>query len=36
MLFKNNDEGKRRINDGKIHKAIRIPVEIHDRFFLIL
>ena len=31
MLFKTKDEIKRRICDGNIHKAMRIPVDIHER-----
>ena len=31
MLFNTKDEGKRKICDLKIHKAIRIPVDIHER-----
>ena len=30
MLFKTKDEIKRRICDGNIHKAMRIPVDIHE------
>ena len=30
MLFKINDARKRRMFDRKIHKAMRIPVEIHE------
>ena len=30
MLFNTKDETKRRICDRKIHKAMRIPVDIHE------
>ena len=30
LLFKTNDERKRRICDRNIHKAMIIPVEIHE------
>ena len=31
MLFKNKDEIKRTMCDRKIHKAMRINVDIHER-----